>query len=116
MNDLDIDENSLDWNLSLDANGSFQFDVICGAQAVSNMIRSKITFFPDYSIVDDSSISLSTRRQYLKAFLMQIDGVTDVDMSGFEPSVTNCNVLSRGTICPSINCENSVACTPTIGL
>ena len=116
MTDLDIDPNSLDWNLSLDTNGSFQFDVVCGAQAVSNMIRSKITFFPNYSIVDNNEIAIATRRQYLKAFLVQIDGVTDIDMSGFNPTVTSCNTLNRGTICPSINCENSVACTPTIGL
>ncbi len=116
MNDF-LNNDAYDWE-SGESSGVLDLILTCGAAVVSQDIKSTLARFDNYSLLTNESISLATRKQILRNAVLDIEGVSDVDLTGFNPQLSDspdCRTgYSYGTICPVIDCDNSQTCTINI--
>lgn len=100
-----------DWNLVTDDNGFFDIDPICNHEVVSGLIYLRLINEIDWDLLRRAELSNEIKLQIVRLVVIQTYGVTSVDMSGFNPSFVDGN-FNLGSICPTIDCANSVECVP----
>ena len=109
-----LNNDTYDWVLD-DSSGVIDIVGTCGAQVVSQNIKTRLARYDNYSLLTDERITITTRRQVLSNYILSTDGVSSVDTEQFNPVLnddSNCRTgYSYGTICPTIDCDNSKACT-----
>lgn len=108
ITDFAQDENN-DFDLSLDASGNMTLSLECNHPVISNLIKTVLDFEVPWDDIYDNNISTATRAQLVRSPLMRIEGVTDVDMTGFNPALKD-GKWNYGLICPTIDCDNSQSC------